>query len=62
MNPARHVVICGAGVIGLSTAYYLLERGQKVTISIPVSSPGDFDSGAPRTPPAPTARDRSSGT
>ena len=28
----RHVVICGSGVIGLSAAYYLLERGHRVTI------------------------------
>ena len=28
----RHVVICGAGVVGLSSAYYLLERGHSVTI------------------------------
>jgi D-amino-acid dehydrogenase len=28
----RDVVICGAGVIGLSAAYYLLERGHRVTI------------------------------
>ena len=31
MTP-RHVVVCGAGVIGLSSAYYLLERGHRVTI------------------------------
>ena len=28
----RNVVICGAGVIGLASAYYLLERGHRVTI------------------------------
>ncbi len=28
----RHVVVCGAGIIGLCSAYYLLERGHRVTI------------------------------
>ncbi len=29
---ARNVVICGGGVIGLSCAYHLLERGHRVTL------------------------------
>ena len=32
MTPIRGVVVCGAGVIGLSCAYYLLERGHAVTV------------------------------
>ncbi len=32
MTPTREVVVCGAGVIGLSCAYHLLERGHTVTV------------------------------
>src|SRR6185436_19341475 len=32
MAAAKHIVICGAGVIGLCCAYYLRERGHAVTI------------------------------
>ncbi len=32
MRAPVHVVICGAGVIGLSTAHYLLRRGHRVTV------------------------------
>lgn len=32
MKGPRHVVVCGAGVIGLASAYYLLERGHRVTV------------------------------
>jgi D-amino-acid dehydrogenase len=28
----QHVVVVGAGVMGVTTAYYLLKRGYKVTI------------------------------
>ncbi len=32
MSRSKHVVICGAGVIGLSCAYYLRARGHAVTV------------------------------
>ena len=32
MSREKHVVICGAGVIGLCSAYYLIQRGHRVTI------------------------------
>ena len=32
MSRAKHIVICGAGVIGLSAAHYLLRRGHRVTV------------------------------
>src|SRR5436309_16121270 len=32
MTRGRNVVICGAGIIGLSSAYYLLGQGHRVTI------------------------------
>lgn len=32
MSSPKHIVICGAGVIGLCCAYYLRERGHAVTI------------------------------
>ena len=32
MTPPRHVVVCGAGVIGASVAYFLARRGVTVTI------------------------------
>lgn len=32
MNRAKHVVICGAGVIGLCVAHFLQRRGHRVTI------------------------------
>jgi D-amino-acid dehydrogenase len=28
----RHVVVCGGGIVGLCCAYYLLERGHRVTL------------------------------
>ena len=32
MTPPRHVVVCGAGVIGASVAYFLARRGARVTV------------------------------
>ena len=32
MTPPRHVVVCGAGVIGASVAYFLTRRGVAVTL------------------------------
>ena len=32
MSPPRHVVVCGAGVIGASVAYFLARRGVAVTV------------------------------
>src|ERR1700752_5098364 len=32
MNPPRRVVVCGAGVIGASVAYFLSRRGVAVTV------------------------------
>lgn len=32
MSQAKHVVICGAGVIGLCVAHYLQQRGHRVTV------------------------------
>jgi glycine/D-amino acid oxidase-like deaminating enzyme len=32
MTPPRHVVVCGAGVIGAAVAYYLTRRGIAVTV------------------------------
>jgi glycine/D-amino acid oxidase-like deaminating enzyme len=32
MSRPRHVVVCGAGVIGASVAYFLVERGVAVTV------------------------------
>ena len=32
MSPPRHVIVCGAGVIGASVAYFLTRRGIAVTV------------------------------
>ena len=32
MTPPRHVVVCGAGVVGASAAYFLARRGVAVTV------------------------------
>src|SRR5438105_9339347 len=32
MTPPRHVVVCGAGIMGAATAYFLAQRGVGVTI------------------------------
>ena len=32
MRPPRHVVVCGAGVVGASVAYFLAKRGVTVTV------------------------------
>src|SRR5689334_22693677 len=32
VNPPRHVVVCGAGVVGASVAYFLARRGVAVTV------------------------------
>src|SRR2546428_7162497 len=32
VTPARHVVVCGAGVVGASVAYFLALRGVAVTV------------------------------
>ena len=32
MKPPRHVVVCGAGVVGASVAYFLTRRGVEVTL------------------------------
>ncbi|MCB1808364.1 MAG: FAD-binding oxidoreductase, partial [Candidatus Competibacteraceae bacterium] len=31
-NSSAHIVVCGAGVIGAATAYFLTRRGARVTI------------------------------
>jgi glycine/D-amino acid oxidase-like deaminating enzyme len=38
--PHSHIVICGAGVIGAATAYYLAKRGVKCTLIERVSVAG----------------------
>jgi glycine/D-amino acid oxidase-like deaminating enzyme len=32
MTPPRHVVVCGAGIMGAATAYFLTQRGVSVTL------------------------------
>src|SRR5499427_1572510 len=32
VNPPRHVIVCGAGVVGASVAYFLARRGVAVTV------------------------------
>jgi glycine/D-amino acid oxidase-like deaminating enzyme len=32
MTPPRHVIVCGAGVMGAATAYFLAQRGVAVTV------------------------------
>ena len=32
MTPPRHVIVCGAGVVGASVAYFLAQRGVAVTV------------------------------
>src|SRR5215470_16198767 len=32
VNPPRHVVVCGAGVVGACVAYFLAARGVAVTV------------------------------
>ena len=32
MTPPRHVVVCGAGIMGAATAYFLAQRGVAVTV------------------------------
>ena len=32
MTSPRHVIVCGAGVMGAATAYYLARRGVAVTV------------------------------
>ncbi|HZO41127.1 MAG TPA: FAD-dependent oxidoreductase, partial [Methylomirabilota bacterium] len=32
MSPPRHVIVCGAGVVGASVAYFLARRGVAVTV------------------------------
>ena len=32
MASSRHVIVCGAGVVGASVAYFLTRRGVRVTV------------------------------
>jgi len=32
VTPPRHVIVCGAGVVGASIAYFLARRGVAVTV------------------------------